>query len=270
MQLTDNDFIRLRDFMYNNFGVNLAQKRSLIEGRLQSVVKEKGFNNFADFIDNLISDKSGGEVSLLVSKLTTNFTYFMREEQHFDFLRNTVLPDFLPKIKDKNLCIWSAGCSSGEEPYTIAMVLDDYFGNKKNGIDSRVLASDISEKVLSSAKSGIYGDDRMNKLSPEWKKKYFNDLGQDSFQVKPLLKQEVIFRKFNLMEPVFKFKRKFHVIFCRNVMIYFDSETRSTLAEKFCQNLVPGGYLFIGMSESLINSKTSLEYVKPSIYRKPV
>jgi chemotaxis protein methyltransferase CheR len=270
MQLTDNDFYRLRDFMYDNFGVNLAQKRTLIEGRLQSVLKEKGVKSFSEFIDSLLSDQSGGEVSLLVSKLTTNFTYFMREEQHFDFLQKNILPDVVPKLKDNNVAIWSAGCSSGEEPYSIAMVLDDYFKTSKGGLDTRVLASDISERVLNAAKMGIYGEDRMSKLPGDWKKRYFVGLGDERYQVVPQIKREIIFRKFNLMEPVFRFKRKFHVIFCRNVMIYFDAQTRAALAEKFYQNLLPGGYLFIGMSESLINSNTNLEYVKPSIYRKPL
>ncbi len=268
MQLTDNDFHRLRDFMYNNFGINLAQKRTLIEGRLQGVLKQRGFSTFSDFIDDLIADKTGGDVSMLVSKLTTNFTYFMREEQHFDFMRNTILPEIVPNLKDNNISIWSAGCSSGEEPYSIAMVLDDYFKNKKGSLDTRLLASDISERVLNAAKIGIYGEDRMSKLSDEWKKRYFINLDKDRYQVVPQLKKEVVFRKFNLMEPVFQFKRKFHLIFCRNVMIYFDAPTRTALANRFCQSLLPGGYLFIGMSESLLNSKTDLEYVKPSIYRK--
>jgi len=268
MQLTDSEFFKLRDYMYDNFGINLAQKRTLIEGRLQAVVTQKGFDNFTQYIDNLIEDKTGGEVSMLVSKLTTNFTYFMREEQHFEFMRNVVLPESLPNIKDNSLAIWSAGCSSGEEPYTIAMVLDDYFKGNKRGLDTRVLATDISDRVMNQAKQGIYSEERINKLSDNWRKKYFTQLGPDSYQVKPNIKNEVIFRKFNLMDPI-KFKRKFHLIFCRNVMIYFDAPTRQKLTEKYFQNLVPGGYLFIGMSESLANTNTSFDYVKPSIYRKP-
>lgn len=270
MQLTDNEFVRLRDFMYNNFGINLAQKRTLIEGRLQGVLKQKGFDTFSEFIDDLVSDKTGGDVSLLVSKLTTNFTYFMREEQHFDFLRQNILPDIVPKAHDRNICIWSAGCSSGEEPYSIAMTLDDYFKDKSGKYDTRVLASDISERVLNAAKTAIYGEDRMAKLSDSWRKKYFVDLKDGRFQVATKIKNEVIFRKINLMDSSFGFKRKFHVIFCRNVMIYFDSETRTRLANKYYENLLPGGYLFIGMSESLINSDTKLQYIKPSIYRRPL
>ena len=268
MQLTDQDFARLRDFMYKNFGINLSHKRTLIEGRLDRVVQKKGFHNFSQYIDNLMADKTGEEVSVLVSRLTTNFTYFMREEEHFHFLTQVVLPEALPKIRDNNLCIWSAGCSSGEEPYSIVMTLDDYFKGNKGNLDARVLATDISMNVLGKAAEGIYSGDKMNNMPGPWVKKYFKKLGGDQYQVTPEVRREVIFREFNLMEPVFRFQRKFHLIFCRNVMIYFDKETREKLARRFCDALLPGGYLIIGLSETLVNSNTGLSYVKPSIYQK--
>ncbi|HBU13057.1 MAG TPA: chemotaxis protein CheR [Clostridiales bacterium] len=267
MQLTDQDFARLRDYMYGNYGINLAQKRTLIEGRLLNVVKQKGYNSFSDYIDNLIADQTGGEVSLIVSKLTTNFTYFMREQEHFDFMCNVVLPEALPTIRDNNFAVWSAGCSSGEEPYSIAMVLDDYFKGNKNKLDTRVLATDISDRVMNDAKVGVYMDERVNKLSEEWKKRYFT-VQDGRYAIANKIKNEVIFRKFNLMEKVFNFKRKFHLIFCRNVMIYFDNETRRQLTSRFYSALAPGGYLFIGMSESLVNMNNEFKYVKPSIYKK--
>lgn len=268
MQLTDKDFTRLKDYMYRNFGIDLSQKRTLIEGRLSTVVQRKGYQSFEQYIDNLLKDQSGEEVSVLVSRLTTNFTYFMREEEHFHFLKDVILPNAVPKIRDKNLCIWSAGCSSGEEPYTIAMNLDDYFKFDKHGLDTRVLATDISQNVLKKAMEGIYTYDRINQLPAEWAKKYFRKLGDSRYQITPELRKEVIFREFNLMTPAFKFRHKFHVIFCRNVMIYFDKETRERLARKFYDALLPGGYLIIGMSETLVNSNTGFQYVKPSIYQK--
>lgn len=268
MQLTDKEFVRLRDYMYQNFGINLAQKRTLIEGRLNIVVQKKGFKSFDEYIDNLLKDETGEEVSILVSRLTTNFTYFMREEEHFHFLRNVILPEIVPKIRDKNLCIWSAGCSSGEEPYTIAMNLDDYFKFDKRGLDTRVLATDISMNVLRKAVEGVYSYDRISRLPAGWAERYFKKIGSDQYHITPELRKEVIFREFNLMTPVFKFRHQFHVIFCRNVMIYFDRETRERLARKFYDALVPGGYLMIGMSETLANSNTGFQYVKPSIYQK--
>ncbi|MGI6152207.1 MAG: CheR family methyltransferase [Christensenellaceae bacterium] len=268
MQLTDADFIKLRDYMYNNFGLNLAQKRTLIEGRLSNTLTQKGYKSFAEYIDYLMTSQSDTEVSFLVSKLTTNFTYFMRDEQHFEFLSKVILPEFVPRIRDGNLAIWSAGCSSGEEPYTLAMCLDDYFGARKNGLDTRVLATDISEKVLALAKNGVYEHGHISKIPKSWETKYFDKIGDDAYQVKQSIKKEVIFRKFNLMEPTFKFRRKFHVIFCRNVMIYFDADTRRNLARRFADSLMPGGYLIIGMSENLLNDNDLFTYVRPSIYRK--
>ncbi len=268
MTLGEKEFYRMRDFMYGRFGVNLSEKRLLIEGRLSNVLERKGFHSFSEFIDHLEADKTGEDLSLVVTRLTTNFTYFYREEQHFEYMQHTALPELVPRIRDGNLAIWSAGCSSGEEPYTIAMVLDEYFAGNKNGLDTRVLATDISDKVMNLAQKGVYPEERMKKMPQEWAKRYFKALGNDSFEIKPKIKNEVIYRKFNLMEPEFRFRRKFHIIFCRNVMIYFDHETRMRLTNKFCDALLPGGYLFVGLSETLGRDSRNFEYVQPSIYRK--
>jgi chemotaxis protein methyltransferase CheR len=267
MELKDQDFYRLRDYMYNTFGINLAQKRVLIESRLSLIVQQKGFNDFTDYIDHIMADASGKEISTLVSKLTTNFTYFMREEQHFEFLKKTALPEIMPRIRDNSLAIWSAGCSSGEEPYTIAMVLDDYFKTAPT-LNKQLLATDISANVLNAAAEGVYPLDRMNKLPEQWVKKYFVKVKENAYQIGPSIKNEVIFKSFNLMETNFAFRRKFHIIFCRNVMIYFDAKTRESLACRFYDALENGGYLIIGMSETLLNSKTNFKYVSPSIYKK--
>ena len=153
MQLKDKDFYRLRDFMYNTFGINLAQKRMLIESRLSHIATQKGFEDFTAYIESIMSDQTGKELSILVSKLTTNFTYFMREEQHFNFMRRVALPEIMPRVRDNNLCIWSAGCSSGEEPYTIAMLLADQFELDGSGWDIGILATDISTTVLEKAQA---------------------------------------------------------------------------------------------------------------------
>ncbi|WP_066683567.1 CheR family methyltransferase [Christensenella intestinihominis] len=268
MKLNTHEFYKLRDFMYQRFGINLSQKQQLIEGRLGNVLEKRGFKSFSDFISHMEADHTGEDVSLVVAKLTTNFTYFYREEQHFEFLRNVALPELVPRISDGNLSIWSAGCSSGEEPYTIAMFLNDYFGGDKHGLDTRILATDISDKVLGIAGSGVYRGEHMTKMPKEWYRKYFSRIQGDEYEVVPQIKKEVIYRKFNLMEPEFRFKKKFHIVFCRNVMIYFDEPTRRKLARKFYDAILPGGYLFIGLSETLIRSEAGFEYVQPSIYRK--
>jgi chemotaxis protein methyltransferase CheR len=249
MLLEDRDFIRLRDLMYSNFGINLAHKQKLIETRLNAVVTQKGFTDFSEYIDHILGDATG-------------------EEQHFKFMQAIALPEIVPRIRDNNLCIWSAGCSSGEEPYSIAMTLDDYFAGAKMNLDTRILATDISAKVLNAACAGVYSPDRMSKIPAHWMEKHFLKAQGDTYRVKPAVQKEVIFRNFNLMEKSFAFKKKFHIVFCRNVMIYFDAATREELAGRFYECIQPGGYLFIGMSETLASNKTEFKYISPSIYKK--
>jgi chemotaxis protein methyltransferase CheR len=251
----------------DNYGVNLEQKATLVEGRLWNVIKQKGFTSLKDYFDYAVADKSGMEIKTLLTRLTTNYTYFMREDQHYAFLTGTALPNILPELKTKDLRIWSAGCSSGEEPYTTAMVLDDYFGANKSQWDSKILATDISPQVLAMADEAVYPEDRLKNLPAAWKSKYFTKEPGDQFRVKPAIKNEVIFRSFNLMEP-FPFRKPFHVIFCRNVMIYFDKPTRDALIERYYDALEPGGYLFIGMSETVDKNVTRFDFVRPSIYRR--
>ena len=267
MQITDSDYQRLKGFMLKNYGINLEGKISLVEGRLHAILTKRGFQSFEEFTDYVEQDKTGEAITLLVSRLTTNYTYFMREDKHYKFMTETALPELLPKIRDRDLRIWSAGCSSGEEPYTTAMVLSEYFGIKKSEWDLTVLATDISQKVLAEARRAVYPADKLSNLSSEMKLKYFKKLSSEEYQVKPELAKSVHFGVFNLMEP-FPFKKQFHIIFCRNVMIYFNAQTRASLAERYYDALAPGGYLFIGLSETLANQRTRFEYVKPAIYRK--
>lgn len=192
----------------------------------------------------------------------------MREDIHYKFLLNNALPEWSGKIKDYDLRIWSAGCSSGEEAYTIAMVLNEYFSSAKSLWDTTVLATDISPKVLAAAKEGVYSNEQLERLPKGWRDRYFGDIGSGRWKVKPELSKEVIFTRFNLMDSFSKFKRKFHVIFCRNVMIYFNEETKAELARKFYEALERGGYLFIGLSETLSGLNSSLVQISPSIYKK--
>lgn len=268
MKLKDDEFIRLRDFMYDKFGINLKEKRPLVESRLQTVLAQQGYNSFTEFLNHMERDTTGEDLSLVVTKMTTNFTYFYREEEHFNILGKEILPAVLPRIHDGNLNIWSAGCSSGEEPYTLAMFLDSYLGPHKRGLDARILATDISDRVMGIAREGIYDEDHMARMPKSWRKDYFTPNGDGRYRISPKIQKEIIFRKFNLMEPVFRFKKKFHVIFCRNVMIYFDDETRTKLAERFHDALMPGGYLVIGMSETLFHNEKQFDYLHSSTYRR--
>ncbi len=267
--ISKKEFTQLTAFIKENYGIHLkAEKEALVIGRLQNVLIQNGFHNFSEYYDYLIADKTGMAVSTLLDKITTNHTYFMREADHFIYFKDVVLPFLEKNVVNRDLRIWCAGCSSGEEPYSLAMIMDEYFENSKQFWDKKILATDISSKVLEEAKKGIYKNKDLESLPERWKINYFNKLDMANSSIREKIKGEVIFRKFNLMEAVFPFKKKFHVIFCRNVMIYFDSKTRDKLVQQYSNLLEPGGYLFIGHSEALNRETTSLKYIMPSVYRK--
>ncbi len=267
--ITTKEFKELSAYIKENYGINLKdEKKTLLMGRLQSVLIEHGFSDFSEYCNYIQADKTGEAITTLINKITTNHTFFMRESDHFLYFRDIVLPYLERTVKSRDLRIWSAGCSSGEEPYTLAMILDEFFGNEKVKWDSKVLATDISSHVLSEAVDGIYANEEISTLPTLWKLNYFKKLDAEKYTLTDKIKKEVIFRKFNLMEEVFPFRKKFQVIFCRNVMIYFDTQTKNELVKRFYQNLEPGGYLFIGHSESLNREENGLKYIKPAIYRK--
>lgn len=267
IKMKEKEFKELTKFLKNDYGINLTHKKNLIEGRMNNILLEKGFNNFKEYLDYVRSDITKKELTTLINKLTTNHTFFMREPEHFQYFKNYVLPYFYSTVKDRDLRIWSAGCSSGEEPYTLAMIIQEYFGEDTNLWDKKILATDISVKMLQIAEKGIYNSDDINKIPNNWRLNYFNKINTNEYEINKNLKNEVIFRVFNLMDE-FPFKRKFHVIFCRNVMIYFDKETKDKLIKRFYDMTEVGGYLFIGLSESLSRDETPYSYVMPSLYRK--
>jgi chemotaxis protein methyltransferase CheR len=267
--ITDREFHQLAEFIKKNYGINLKEeKRALVVGRLQSVLIQKNMKSFSEYFEHVLSDKTGEAAAELVNKITTNYTFYMREPDHFYYFRDVVLPYLVKTVRNKDLRIWSAGCSSGEEPYTLAMIIDEYFRGKKAGWDTRILATDISGRMLEKAKKGIYDYDSIAKLPPQWRLNYFNRLDDNSYSVAGKIRNEVIFRKFNLVDGSFPFKRKFHVIFCRNVMIYFDMKTKDELVERFYNALEYGGYLFIGHSESISRARSRFRYILPAVYRK--
>ena len=270
-QITEEEFQRLVKYMYDNFGINLSAKKVLVQGRLGNMLYERGFKSYNEYLDAVKADETGAEVTTILNKLTTNHTFFMREPEHYTFMKETVLP-YMTKVNEKDhvLRIWSAACSSGEECYTAAMLIDQYFGAEKAKWDTRILATDISQNVIAKAKKGIYTEDGMKGLSNEWKSRYFNYLGNGKYEICQGIKDEVIFKTFNLMDPMpEKYKIKpFDLIFCRNVMIYFDNPTKQALINRFYDVVKPGGYFFIGHAESVNRNETQFEYIKPAIYRK--
>ena len=272
MNISETEFTSLSHLIYEKFGINLTeQKRLLLVGRLQKVIKLKGFRTFQEYYDHLIRDQSGKALEELAIKVSTNHTFFYRESDHFELFENTVLPELVENHKARNnydIRIWSAGCSSGEEPYTLAMLMLRYFGVEYSKWSAGILATDISTKMLEHAMIGEYSKDRLDLLPKNLRDKFFIKLSDDRYSVCDQLKKEVVFRKLNLMNEKFPFRKQFDLIFCRNVMIYFDERTREELVKRLYENLVTDGYLFIGHSESLRVEKDMFKFICPAVYRK--
>lgn len=266
LEISDKDFQRLIVFIQQHYGIDLSKKRQLISGRLSYSVKTQGYAGFGPFVDHLLEKKDPADVELVLNKLTTNYTFFMREQEHFNFFRDTILPDIVKRHQnDHTLSIWSAGCASGEEPYTISMYVKDYLGSDAPRWDARVLATDISQQALQKAQAGKYN--LPDTIPPTWKTKFFVPDGKEgSYRVAPVIHDNVIFRTFNLMDPI-RFRLKFDVIFCRNVMIYFNQQTKDELVARFCEATTPGGYLLIGHSETM-GRNPGYRYLAPATYQK--
>ncbi len=268
-KLSEENFQRIVAYAKNHYGIELGQKRVIVEGRLKNYLAAHGFKSYEEYINAVIADEGGTEAKSLVNLLTTNHTFFMREFEHFEYLREIVLPQLKKKEeRTKDLRVWCAAASSGEEPYTIAMVLMDFFGLEHHEWDTTVLATDISTNVLEKALNGVYADEQLVNLPEVWRKRYFKQHDAGHSVVKDNLKEQVLFRQFNLMNPL-PFRRKLHVVFLRNVMIYFDEDTKHELVDRIYEFMEPGGYLFIGTTETIDKSRTRFQYVRPSIYRKP-
>lgn len=266
--INDKDFYMLVDYLQKNYGINLIKKRVLIESRLNNYLVAGGFCDYSSFLEYVFNDSTGAQLNEILNRLTTNYSYFMREWDHFQFFKDHVLPEQAASVKEHDLRIWSAGCSTGQEPYTLAMLIADHFGKEKSKWDTQVLATDISLKALNVATQGIYDDECLTNVPPSWKMTYFNKMSDGNWRVGDALKKEVLIRRFNLIEGQFPFRNKFHVIFCRNVMIYFNDQTKKTLIEKFYNALDYGGYMFVGQSESIDKGAFGFKSIIPSVYKK--
>jgi len=268
VEITDKEFQQIVDFIKRHYGVNLEKKRTLIVGRMSNMLVKKGYSGYGEYMDKVLKNPFGEEATELVNTLTTNHTFFLREAQHFDFLRQVVLPELKVKeAKNRDLGIWSAAASSGEEAYTIAMVIRDFFGMDAKSWDTTILATDVSRKALAKAEMAVFEEEQIAGLPATWEKQYFTKREDGRFSLKKDIKDQILFRYFNLMED-FPFKKKFHVVFLRNVMIYFDHETKVRLLNKMYDAMAPGGYLFIGTTETIDRSQSKFQYVQPSVYRK--
>lgn len=273
--LSSKEFGLLSDLIYKVCGIVLNEsKKELVKARLSKRLIKTGIRSFGEYYKYVIkNDKNGEELVQLIDSISTNKTDFFREVKHFDYLNSKLLPELIlekQKKRNKTIRVWCAASSSGEEPYSLVITLLNHF-NPDDGWNLKFLATDISTKVLQKAINGIYPAGTLRGvsksiLSKHFSKKIVNDT--DCFEAKDHMKKLITYRRFNLMTPKFPFKYPFDFIFCRNVMIYFDSETQQQLVSKFYDCLPKGGHLFIGHSETFANRTHLFKYVQPAVYKK--
>lgn len=270
IELRPEEFALFRKYIYEKVGISLSdQKSTLVKGRLNKRLNHLGLKSFRDYYDYLVSDLSGEELSFFVSAISTNVTSFFREGAQWKWLES-YLPALVASKREKKLRIWSAGCSSGEEPYTILMFLQHHLSDFEKW-DIKILATDISHKILTKAMVGIYEEKTIESLSKTQLINSFSKVRSDngiSFHILPHLREKVLFRLYNIVTDPFFFKNRFDMIFCRNVMIYFDAPTRQDVVERFGSLLPKGSPFFMGSSESLTARNNSFKLIGSSIYEK--
>lgn len=271
--ISDGLFQQYRTLIYQKTGINLSsEKKELLHARLGKRLRACGLQSYEDYFKLVVSDQSGSEFTQFINSISTNFTSFFREENHFNILTGTILPALAGRSASERrpITIWSSACSSGEEPYTLSMVLEEYFLQQRGGAGYRIIATDISTKVLEQAERGVYPMERIDKVPQEYLRKYFlKGVGKSAgyVKMKPVLRQAITFRHFNLMES-FPWRAELDVIFCRNVMIYFDRATQQQLINKFYDSLAPSGYLLIGHSESISSLQHRFKQIESTVFRK--
>ena len=269
--MTDLEFRRISMYLKDRYGIDMTNKKEIMDGRLSNMIRIRGFDSYDAYMNALMQDLTKEMEKELVNLLSTNHTYFMREFEHFEYMKKVVLPYLRKKEENtQDLRIWCGASSSGEEPYMLAMLLLDFFGLEHDKWDTTILATDVSTDVLQLAVRGVYKREQIAELPDTWKRRFFRPVEDgEFFEATDELKKEVLFRQFNLMND-FPFRKKLHVIFMRNVMIYFDRQTKQDLIKKLYDVLEPGGYLFIGRTETIERGNVPFELVEPSIFRKPL
>jgi chemotaxis protein methyltransferase CheR len=271
--LKDSEFHKLSRYVYETAGINLhGGKRELVKARLGKILRQREFRSFGQYYDHVVNDESGCELTILLDSISTNLTYFFREQQHFEFLSGKALPEIMRRratSRDRILRFWSAGCASGEEAYSIGIAVNEAL----NGVENwqvKILATDLSTGVLARAEAGIYEAKKLESIPYQLKRRYFqkgDNRWKGYFKAKKDLRETITFLRLNFMED-FSFAEPFDLIFCRNVMIYFDNPVRERVVGKFFRNLAVGGYFFIGHAESLTSLKHQFRYLQPSVYQK--
>jgi len=261
MDLKQSDFKEIQKEIYNYCGINLHEgKMTLVKTRVMKRVRKLGLQNFSHYMEYLKEDATGSEFLSLVDVLTTNKTSFFREDQHFDFIKDIVIPE----MRGRNVNWWSAGCSTGEEPVSCSIVLQE---EKVNPQSVKILATDISREVVQFAKKGVYSNKNTETIPPFIRKRYFQKIGDEGYIIRKEIRDMITYGRLNLKNS-WPMSGPFHVIMCRNVMIYFNRKTQQELVSRFYNLLEPGGYLFLGHSESIPDTNRHFENVIPAAYRK--
>jgi len=273
-ELSDSDFRKLSDFIYTNYGIKMPPtKKGMLQARLQTRLRENNMSSFKEYCDFVFSLKNGdSEVIHMIDVVSTNKTDFYREAAHFDFMLSEILPEFHTSSPGEILKVWSSACSSGEEVYTVGMVINEYLEGKKH-FDYSILGTDISTRILNKAANAVYNEERVSNIPLALKKKYLlrsKDRENPSVKVIPEIRQKTSFLRLNLMDMEYHaIPKNQDVIFCRNVLIYFDRPTQENVINKLCSRLKPGGYFFLGHSESITGIDVPLKQIKPTIFKKP-
>lgn len=265
--LTDRDLGQIVRLVYDRSGITLHEgKRSLVTARLQKRLRIHGYRTFSDYLKHVENDAAGDELVELLDAIATNHTYFFREEQHFEMLVSKVLPEWRAKPSGGPFKVWSAACSTGEEPYTIAMTLRD----QSPAPEFTIVASDLSTKALRAAKAAVYKMQGVESLPKEVLRTHFErGMGEQAglVRVSAAVRRHVTFKNLNLLE-IKDLGDRFDVVFCRNVMIYFDKAVQQRVVQMLERHIKPGGYLFISHAESLNGVSHGLKWIAPAVYRK--
>ncbi len=273
--MSEKDFDKFSRFIHANLGIKMPpQKKSMLEARLRKRLRALGMSSFEEYRDYFFSDDGmPKEIVSLCDVVTTNKTDFFREPAHFDILTRSALPDLMQQgliSTERPLKLWSAGCSSGEEPYTLAMVLSE-FAQTHDGFDFSLLGTDLSSQVLERAVNGIYSMERIAPVSDSMRRKYLlrsKNREEQLVRVMPELRARMRFMRLNFMDEDYGIEEMFQVIFCRNVIIYFDRPTQARIVGNICDHLITNGYIFMGHSETLNGMGLPLKQVAPSVYQR--
>lgn len=270
-KLSKRDFNRLSDFIFTNYGIKMPPaKHIMLQSRLQKRLRALNIANFDEYVNYVFSKRGMDEIVHMIDVVSTNKTDFFREPQHFEFLKDVVLHEAYNYSKQRYFKLWSAGCSSGEEVYTLAMVMSE-FNLRNPGIDFSILGTDISTIVLQKAVNAIYPIDKVNIVPLDLKKKYLlksKNKDDKTIRIVPALRAKTSFQRLNFMDNAYSINDNFDIIFCRNVLIYFDRPTQEKVINRLSRHLKQGGYFFLGHSESVTGLDVPLKQIKPTIFRK--